>query len=83
MNSYDGEFLVTAAEQGMGIVRVPDFLAQSPLQAGRLVQILKDYEMKPRGVFIVYPSARYLPHRTRALMEYLLENVNDVLRDKK
>jgi len=76
MNSHDGEFLVTAAEQGLGIVRVPDFLAQASLDGGRLVQLLKGYELKPRGVFIVYPSARHLPHRTRVLMEYLLENLD-------
>ena len=77
MNSHDGAFLLEAAEQGLGIVRVPDFLAQSSLETGRLVQLLKPYELKPRGVFIVYPTARYLPHRTRVLMEYLLDSVQN------
>jgi len=67
--------LVEAAEQGLGIVRVPDFLARSSLDAGRLVQLLKAYKQKPRGVFIVYPTARHLPHRTRVLMDYLLDKV--------
>lgn len=73
MNSHDGAFLIEAAERGLGIVRVPDFLAKSSLDSGRLVQLLTAYQLKPRGVFIVYPTARYLPHRTRALMEYLIE----------
>ena len=77
MNSYDGEFLIHAAEYGQGIVRVPDFLASSSLESGRLVQILKTYVNKTRGIHIVYPSARYLPHQTRALMEYLLEHVEN------
>jgi len=76
MNSHDGAFLVSAAEQGLGIVRVPDFLAKSSLDSGRLVQILKQHQPKPRGVFIVYPTARYLPKRTRALMDHLLERVD-------
>lgn len=75
MNSHDGAFLIEAAEQGLGIVRVLDFLAQSSLDSARLVQLLKPYQLKPRGIFIVYTTARYLPHRTRALMEYLLDNV--------
>jgi len=75
MNSHDGEFLIKSAEQGLGIVRVPDFLAKSSLDSGSLVQLLKTYELKPRGVFVVYPTARYLPHRTRALMDHLLDNV--------
>lgn len=72
MNSHDGAFLIEAAEQGLGIVRVPDFLAKTSLESGRLVRILRPYEIKPRGIYIVYPEARYLPHRTRALMEFLL-----------
>ena len=76
MNSHDGAFLISAAAQDLGIVRVPDFLAQSSLDAGRLVQLLEPYQLNPRGIFIVYPTARYLPHRTRVLMEYLLDNVS-------
>ncbi len=73
LNSHDGEFLIDAAEHGLGIVRVPDFLAQSSLDSGQLVQVLENYELEPRGIFIVYPSARYLPQQTRALMQYMLE----------
>jgi len=73
MNSHDGEFLIHAAEDGQGIVRVPDFLAKSSLESGRLVQLLKSYELKPRSVYIVYPSSRYLPQRTRTLMLFLLD----------
>jgi len=71
MNTQDGAFLIHAAEQGLGIVRVPDFLAQAPLEAGRLLQVLKSYQLKPRGIYFVYPTTRYLPQRTRALMDFL------------
>ncbi len=73
MNSHDGEFLINAAEDGQGIVMVPDFLASASLESGRLLQLLKPYEQAPRGVNIVYPSKRYLPHRTRVFMEFLIE----------
>lgn len=75
MNSHDGAFLIAAATNGLGIARVPDFLAQSSLDSGQLVQILKPYQLKPREISIAYPTSRYLPHRTRALMEYLLDSV--------
>lgn len=71
MNSHDGEFLINAAEDGQGIIRVPDFLARPCLNSGRLVQLLKSYELKPRGIYFVYPTSRFLPHRTRALMQFL------------
>jgi len=71
MNTQDGAFLIRAAEQDLGIVRVPDFLAEAPLKAGRLVQVLKNYQLKSRGIYFVYPTTRYLPQRTRALMDFL------------
>jgi len=72
LNSHDGGFLIAAAERGLGIVRVPDFLAKASLESGRLVQILKSHELSPRGVYFVYPSTRHLPQRTRALLDFLL-----------
>jgi len=76
MNSHDGEFLIHAAEDGQGIVRVPDFLAKASLESGRLVQLLQPFELKPRSIHIVHPSNRYLPQRTRTLMEFLLDKFN-------
>ncbi len=73
MNSHDGRFLIGAAEQGHGIIRVPDFLAEPSLKSGTLVQILPNYKHKTKGIYFVYPAARYLPHRTRALMDFLRE----------
>jgi len=76
MNSHDGEFLINAAEYGHGIVRVPDFLANASLASGRLVQVLKPYTLKARSIYLVYPTSRYLPHRTRTLMACLLDKFN-------
>ncbi len=83
MNSHDGAFMVEAAEHGLGIVRIPDFLAKSSLDSGRLVPLLQAYELKPRGISIVYPTARYMPQRTRVLLEFLLAKIGrDNTRDK-
>lgn len=76
INSDDGAFLIDAAVQGLGITRVPDFMVQAALETGRLIHILDQYEPKPRGIFIVYPATRYLPARTRALLEFLLARVS-------
>jgi DNA-binding transcriptional LysR family regulator len=75
LNSQDGGFILNAAQQGHGVVRLPDFLVRASLNDGALTQLLSDFSHKHRGVYIVYPASRYLPYRTRQLMEFLLKEL--------
>ena len=76
LNSHDGGVLVAAAERGLGVCRVPDFLARESLKAGRLIEVLPDYKLAPEGVYIAYPGSRYLPQRTRKLVDFLIESLS-------
>jgi len=75
MNSHDGGFLIDAASDGLGVIRVPDFMAQPALDSGRLIQVLQPFSVSPRGIHVVYPEARYLNRRTRALVEFLVSEM--------
>jgi DNA-binding transcriptional LysR family regulator len=75
VNSHDGGFLIDAAEQGFGIARLPDFMVSKSLEAGRLIEVMPAYTHKVSGVFVVYPAARYLPHRTRTLVDFLIAGI--------
>lgn len=68
----DGEALVTAAEAGMGLVQVPDYLAAGGLAAGRLVEVLKAFRPPAAPVWIAYPSARRVTPRLKALVDALI-----------
>ncbi|MBE7213100.1 MAG: LysR family transcriptional regulator [Gluconacetobacter diazotrophicus] len=67
----DGEACATAAEAGLGIVRVPDFTVHRALAASRLRRILADWEEPPFGIYVVYPPARSLPRSLRVLIDFL------------
>lgn len=67
----NGEALLQAAAQGMGITRPPDFMAQAYLDQGRVVQVLSEYEPEPLGIYAVLPSNRYIPHRVSVLIQFL------------
>ncbi|MFT6875520.1 MAG: DNA-binding transcriptional LysR family regulator [Granulosicoccus sp.] len=75
LNSQDGGFLLNAAQQGHGIVRLPDFLVRESLNEGALTQLLPDFSPNRRGVYMLYPVSRYLPYRTRQLMEFLIQEL--------
>ena len=74
LNSHDGSFLVAAAVKGLGVCRIPDFLARDALASGALVEILAASKLPAEGVHIVYPAARHMPQRTRQLMDFLIDH---------
>ena len=67
----NGEALLQAAAQGLGITRPPDFIAQPFLEKGSVVQVLEDFEPEPLGIYAVLPSNRYVPHRLSVLIDFL------------
>ena len=67
----NGDALLQAAAQGLGITRPPDFIAQAFLDDGRVVPVLSDFEPTPLGIYAVLPSNRYVPHRVSVLIAFL------------
>ena len=67
----DGEALVAAAAEGMGLVQVPDYMAAEAIRRGRLVEVLARYRAAPLPISVVYPSTRRVTPRLRALIEAL------------
>jgi DNA-binding transcriptional LysR family regulator len=58
----DAKALLVAAVEGIGIAFISDDLARADLRAGRLVQVLPDYETLSRPVHLLYhPDRRQTP----------------------
>jgi len=69
MNSNSGAFLLDAAVRGLGLARLPDFIARPALEAGGLVTVLPEMTMPDWGIFLVYPESRRLNRRMRLFSE--------------
>ena len=67
----DGEAIVAGAAASMGIAQVPDYMAADALDRGELVEVMKRYRPAPLPIAIVYPSARRVTPRLKALIEAL------------
>jgi DNA-binding transcriptional LysR family regulator len=67
----DGEALVVAAAEGLGLLQVPEYMAAAELRSGRLVEVLARYRSPPLPIAVVYPSTRRVTPRLRALIELL------------
>ncbi len=70
--SNNGDILVQAAKDGLGVVLLPSFLTKEPIDSGELVQLFEDYQSLPeRGVYALYaPSPKTAP-KVRAFLDFM------------
>lgn len=61
---------------GVGVALLPEFHAEPDVAAERLVPVLPEFHTAETGVYIVYPSARYLPAKARAFIEFALQRAS-------
>lgn len=74
-NSYDA--LLNGALEGMGITRVPNLLCLEHIRKGNLVSLLEDWMPEPPGIYLVYPSSKYLSRLTRTFLDFLIEDATE------
>ena len=67
----NGEALVAAALEGLGVTVLPTFLAGAALRSGALVPLLPAFPMPEHGLHVVRPPGGPVPARLRALTEFL------------
>ncbi|GGF86669.1 transcriptional regulator [Azorhizobium oxalatiphilum] len=67
----DGEACLAAAEAGLGVARLPSFIAGPRLKAGALVPLLRTQEHERHAVYALYPPGRHLALKVRALVDFL------------
>ena len=67
----EGEAMVQAAIGGMGVIQVPDYIAQDALDRGELVELLPTMRPPAMPISAVYASQRLLPPRVRVVLEAL------------
>ena len=71
----NGEALLDATIRGLGISRVPSFIATTALQTGQVTPVLLQYPANALGIHAIFPGQRYLPLRMRVLVDYLAQRI--------
>ena len=62
---------VEACAAGMGFGTFFSYQVLPYVAQGRLKIVLEDFEPPPRPVSVIYPTARLLPARTRAFIDWM------------
>jgi len=71
------EVVDDTSKRGLGISVGPTMSAYHALLSGELVRVLDDYTFEPSAIFAVYPSARQLSTKVRAVVDFLVEKFQD------
>jgi DNA-binding transcriptional LysR family regulator len=69
INSVDA--IIDAALQGLGISALVKTTVHEELRNGKLIPVLEDYELTPRGIYALYPHREHLPPKVRIFMDFL------------
>lgn len=75
LQANSGDALLDACQRGLGVTRQPSFIAAPAVQAGLLEVLLPEFPGLDLGIYLIFPSHRYLPTRVRALADYLAERI--------
>lgn len=74
----NGDLLVNAAIYGGGIIIQPTFIAGEAIFAGKLKEILTEYEPQPIGLYAVYPHRRFLASKVRSFVDFISDYYGDL-----
>jgi len=77
LSANSGEALVPALVAGLGIARLPDFIAGDALADGRLEEVLPDWTFAPVALHLLTPPSPLRPARVEALIAFLAARLRD------
>jgi DNA-binding transcriptional LysR family regulator len=83
LRSDSGDAIREAVLNDIGIAALPAWYFRDEIAQGRVKLLLRDWEIAPIPVLMVYPSRRNLSPRVRAVMDFLFEtfDANPMLAD--
>ncbi len=69
----NSEALLEALREGVGIGRLPTFVAGPDLKTGRLVKLFESYRLPDFTLYAVFPERQYLPAKVRSFLDFAIE----------
>ena len=73
-----GEMAGRAALAGVGFAILSKQACQPFISDGRLIEVEFEQSVAPLQLFALYSSRRYLPNKTRALIDFMQQRLSDL-----
>ncbi|MEO2172853.1 MAG: LysR substrate-binding domain-containing protein [bacterium] len=69
----NSEVLREALAEGIGIGRLPTFVAGPDLKSGRLLRLFEHFHIPDHTFYAVFPERQYLPAKVRVFLDFAVE----------
>lgn len=73
------EAMAQAAEAGLGVCLMPDYVAVGSYRRGSLVRLLPTYRLHEKSIYALYPSRRFLDAKVKTWVEFLKQEIPKTL----
>ena len=79
LEANDGQIIRAAALKHLGILLQPMYIIHEDVVAGRLVPVLREWDLPRLTINVAYPTRQHLPAKVRCFVDFLVEQfaVND------
>ena len=77
LKSNSVEAVIALAKSGQGISALSQYAIQDNINNGTLQPILSDYQLKPSGIYAVYPHREHVPPKVRIFIDFLSKHCHN------
>ena len=68
----DGQSLLNAAINGLGIAYLPSFLYHTAMDTGLVEDVMPELPKESQGIYVVYPPGKFTQPKVRAFIDFLV-----------
>jgi DNA-binding transcriptional LysR family regulator len=75
LEANSGDALLITTIRGLGISFAPTFIVEQAVRERSLEILLPEFATPEMGIYAIFPSNRYVPHRVRTLVEFIAQRI--------
>lgn len=65
------QFMMASIKRGLGLGFIPDFVCQSDIDSGQVVEVLAEFKKPMLTLYALYPARQFVPAKLVQCIEYL------------
>lgn len=72
----DAQSMLKCALNGLGIIRIHNYIAEEALRKHQLIEVLAKYKEPEKPIYVFYRQQRFVQPKIRSFLDFLYANIN-------